>query len=469
MQFLNTLSPSISVFLGTRAAGKTGGLAYRVYQRISMMPRGHFFLGASTLEQLKNKIVPNVFKLLKIYYNLSEGTDYVLYKKPPKNFVEPIEKPDDYSIVISWSNGSWTELVSYRKREANRGANFDGGDFDEGLLWTWAAISGIFIPAMRGNKHRFAKCPLHYNISIYSSLPRTPEGMYLMNFESKHKANPKTFFYIFATWRDNKKVLGEDYGQRMKAQMEKIEYQIEIEGELNIKTGEEYYWAFDFFKHGYITSKGFMGHNNKREYNPNQQFDLTFDFGANFSCMLVMQVHGLEIRCIDSLHVKFEQKLHALIKNFCDKYNNHNNKHVNLYGEPFGMKQREDNQPLFIQVQEQLKQFGWTSIIYVGKYDKAAKHKERYKNINNVLSESDQFPFLPVLRINRETCEDPIIALQRTKIKDDFTKNKNEEKHPRKYNQAHAPHFTDALDNYIRQKFTAFPTLALGSGNAGVT
>lgn len=470
--FLRQIFAAISIFLGTRASGKTGALAYRMYQRISLMPRGKFFVGALTIEQLKNVILPNVFKLLKEFYGLIEGEDYVLYKKPPSFFKEPIEKPEEHVNVIYWSNGSWTQLVSYKKRFSYLGSSFDGGDFDEGLLWTWAAISRIFKPTMRGNKNWFGKCPLHHNISIFSSLPRTPEGMWLMSMEEKAKADPETYYYLFATWKDNIPILGANWGEEQKKVLLPIDYQIEVEGKHNIKTGEEYYWAFDYKKHTYQVSKGKMTYNGMIEYNAFAPFDLVFDFASHFNCMWIVQRDGLERRCIDAMHVYFEDKLNVLISNFCNhpRYSQHENKHVNLWGEPHGMKQREDNQPLFIQVKEQFQKHGWTCSIFVDKYDKAALHKSRYVDMNDVFAEHPSKPHYPFFRMNRDTCEDAIIAMQRTKVKPDFKKNKNEEKHPRLYNQAHAPHYGDGLDNYRRQlDGTGNAPNNQGAGAAGIT
>lgn len=451
MQFLSAEAPEVSVFFGGRGAGKTGALAFRVYMRAAKMPRGHFFLGASTIDQVNTKIYPEIKKLWRDMLGLVEGTHYVKDIKPPRWFAEPISTPDDYKNVISWWNGSWTEVISYRKHESYRGASFDGGDIDEALLWSWYAISSVIIPTLRGNLHTFKQQPLHHNLSLYTSPPRDAIGMWIYNLETKAKADPR-FFWIEATADDNVAVLGTAYKERMRAALSAEDYAIEIECQRNFISGDSYYHAFDFHHHGYLTLEdGQVIDAGVPDYSPEEPIDLTFDFGGNFNCMMAAQTQGLTVRFFDALHVKFRDKLPTLVRNFATKYQAHQYKHVNLYGEPFGMKQREDNIPLFEQVAQLLQGLGWTSTIYVDQYDRAARHKERYISINNLLREDD--PFLPRIRIHRERCADAIIAIQRTKITEDFNKDKKEEKAPKRYPPEHAPHYTDAFDNYLRQRF----------------
>jgi hypothetical protein len=291
--------------------------------------------------------------------------------------------------------------------------------------------------------------------------------MWLLSMEKKALADPKYFAYFFFSWRDNVDVIGEDYGERMGKTMDPIEKAIEIDGVINITTGEEYYHKFDYKRHTYIVSKGLINNTREQEYNQYAAIDLSFDFASHFNCMWVIQPSGLEIRCIDTLFVKFKNKLNVLVADFCDKYSQHKNKRVNLYGEPHGTNQREDNDPLFVQVQEQFKKNGWESVIWVEKYDKADRHKERYVDMNNVLEESEDKAWLPYIRFNADTCEDAIIAIQKTNVTLEHKKDKSDEK---KYNdiaQEHAPHFTDALDYYRKQKFATWNFGSDGAGAAG--
>jgi hypothetical protein len=469
IEFLQNTSAKVSTVMGQRASGKSGGLAYRFYQRAAEMPGGRFFLGAGTIDQLLKNVLPNLFQILDAEFgiNLEEGEDYVVGIKPPEWFGRAIQKPKNYKNIISWSNGSWTELISPRKLQPFRGASTDGGDIDEALLWVWKLISGVLLPTFRGNKQKFASCQLHQTLGLYTSMPRKAEAMWLLSMEKKALADPKYFAYFFFSWRDNVDVIGEDYGERMGKTMDPIEKAIEIDGIINITTGEEYYHKFDYKRHTYIVSKGLINNTREQEYNQYAAIDLSFDFASHFNCMWVIQPSGLEIRCIDTLFVKFKNKLNVLVADFCDKYSQHKNKRVNLYGEPHGTNQREDNDPLFVQVQEQFKKNGWESVIWVEKYDKADRHKERYIDMNNVLEESEDKAWLPYIRFNADTCEDAIIAIQKTNVTLEHKKDKSDEK---KYNdiaQEHAPHFTDALDYYRKQKFATWNFGSDGAGAAG--
>ena len=468
IEFLSCEDAKVSCVLGQRAAGKTGALAYRFFQRPSEMPGGRFFLGAGTFDQLFNNVIPNIFQILSSQFSiqLEEGIDYVIGVNPPEWFDKPVQKPEKYANIISWSNGSWTELITPRKLQTIRGASTDGGDIDEGLLWNWKLISQVILPTFRGNRRKFGGCDLHQTVAVYSSLPRKPEAMWLMSMEKKAQADPKTFAFFFFRWLDNVDVIGADYGERMSKTMDPIEKAIEIDGVLNITTGEEYYYNFDYKRHVYISSKGYINGTNRKEYNQFAPIDLSFDFASHFNCLWVIQPNGLEIRCIDTMFVKFKQKLNILVSDFCHRYQNHENKRVNLFGEPHGTNLREDNDPLFEQIQQQFIKKGWEAVIWVESYDKADRHKERYKDMNEVFEEDATRQWLPFIRINAETCEDAIIALQKCKVTIEYKKDKTDEKKPKDVPQEHAPHFTDALDYYRKQKFALSNTSTTG-GSAG--
>lgn len=466
-EFLQNQSVKFATFFGGRGAGKSGAMALRMYERVAQMPRGHFFVGASTIDQFKQNILPDIKRLWRELLGLKEGVHYVIGKRPPKFFVEPISPAERFINVISWWNGAWTEIISYQKREKYRGASFDGGDLDEGLLWSWYAISNILVPTLRGNQFRFKNANLHYNISIYSSPPRTAEGMWLYNMEAKAQSEQKKFGWTFATCDDNVEILGADYKNQMRDVLNPEDFAVEVECQRNRIAGDSFYHCFDYNRHGYMTTtKGIIIGKRSTDYYSDQPIDLTFDFGANINVVWCIQVTQMVARSFDAMFVKFKDKLPVLIQKFCEAYKDHKNKQVNLYGEPFGLNKREDNKPLFNQVVDLFRKHGWTATIWVKPKDKADTHKSRFLKLNQILKEDN--PRFPKFRAHRERCEDAIIAMMRTKVKDDFKKNKNEEKHPKRYAPEHAPHFTDALDNYLRQRFEyVFADRRGGGGMAG--
>ena len=169
--------------------------------------------------------------------------------------------------------------------------------------------------------------------------------------------------------------------------------------------------------------------------------------------MWVIQSKGLEVRCIRAMHVKFKEKLKSLVKNFCEIYKDHQNKMVYLFGEPHGTNKQPNSKPLYNQLQDLFSKSGWLATIMVEPYDKADLHKERYVYMNDILEEGEEKQWTPFLRMNADECEDAIIAMQKTRVTIDYKKDKGDEKKPEHFPQEHAPHYTDALDYYIKQKF----------------
>lgn len=463
-EFLKAQHHEVSVLLAGRGWGKTAVIAIRMYQRVVQMPRGHFFFASSSFDQIDKRIMPTI-KGIWTNFGLLEGVHYVIDKKPPKGYAKPLIKPDDYKHTISFINGAWFDVISLQRYQLARSASFDGGDIDEAGLVPWEVFSEVFSPAVRGNRHRFKKAPLHGNIGLYTSIPRTPKGFWIFDFEEKAKAAPRQFFWMEGSARDNVKILGEEWFDKQKAQLSESDYDIEIENRRNLKIKDGFYHSFDRLKQGYLIDQhGHIITTHEPELEHDHAINLTFDFGGNFSCCLAFQTHGLEERIIKQFHVKFDRKIKALIKDVCDHFAGHNHKHFLIYGEPRGMDNREDNAPLFVQVQQLAASFGWTSTIMVERGSQALWHKERYTFINKLFEENT--PFFPIVRFNREQCRDAIIAIERTRLKENFTKDKSEEKRPKRYKQEHAPHYTDAFDNAMVQKWHH---LALQLNNQGRT
>lgn len=469
LAFLSNIYAAVSLLLGGRGMGKSATIAFRMYQRLSMMPGGHFFYATSTFDQLYNKILPDIKKIWAkiglIEYTPETGGHYVINQKPPKSFVRPISPPEKFDNVIIFCNGSWFDLISLQRYNAVRGASYDGGDIDEVGLIPQEAFSQVFLPTMRGNLDVFGDCPLHHNISLYTSIPRKPIGYWIYNIEAKaEKSN--NFCFIEGNAYDNLEILGEDWiDKQREAAIDIDDFEIEVLNKRDTKLKDGFYHAFSRQKHGYLTdNKGNILGSNQREINPNQAFNLDFDFGGNFNCMFISQSNNFEERYVNAMHVKTPHKINALLQLFTEEYKDHKHKHVMIHGEPRGMDNREDNYPLFVQVQNKLRALGWTSTIMVDKGLQPVSHKERYIFMNNIL---EGIPYLPLVTFNLENCNDALVAIERTRVKEDFGKDKTEEKKTKKFNQTHAPHFTDALDNGLTQRWFGDMGRRKGGGSGG--
>lgn len=470
LKFLSNIIAAVSLFLAGRGTGKSATIGFRMYQRLSMMPGGHFFFATSTYDQLYNKILPDIKKLWKkkglIEWTKETGGHYVINQKPPSNFVKPISPPEKYENVIIFCNGAWFDLISLQRYDTVRGASYDGGDIDEAALIPQEAFSQVFLPTMRGNKDVFGHCSLHHNISLYTSIPRKPIGYWIYNIEAKAEKSDG-FHFVEGNAHDNAAILGDDWVDKQREAAINIEdFEIEVLNKRDTRLKDGFYHGFSRKKHGYLTDgKGCILGTNQEEVNPNQALNLDFDFGGNFNCLWVSQSHHFEERFVNALHVNAPHKLNSLLQLFTEEYKGHGHKHVMLHGEPRGMDSREDNYPLFVQVKKKLKELGWTSTIMVEKGLQPLPQKERYIFINNLF---DGIPYLPIVTFNLEKCNDALIAIERTRVKEDFGKDKSEEKKPKVFNQAHAPHYTDALDNGLTQRCHGKLSKRKGGGSGGI-
>lgn len=440
------------LFLGGRGSGKSFVLG--VVQRIKAgeMPRSKGALVSTTYNQILTKTLPAIISAWEAL-GIFEDVHYVIGKKPPRHFEKPYDPPKKFQNVISWRNGRTVEMISMDRPDLARGGSYDDVDWDEAALSKHSDWTRIILPSIRGNTHRF-RTHWHQMAGFYTSLPWEPSGAWVLNFEEKAIEYPDEYVVVEASAYDNIHILTEKGINRMKEEMGTIEFEVEVLNKRMIKVEGAFYHAFAIEKHTYtpryIYKEDEIGTtiDGVKEYSPNSLIDVSFDFSGWFNCMTVFQGQGYLERMINSFHVKEDEKIDTLIKNFCETYKDHQFKLVHIYGEPRGHDRQALTPSIYETIVSILHRQGWQAEVKAHS-GRTKLHLERYQFVNDILQE--EIPTLPKLRINKETCKSVIIAIQTTQIDKNFRKDKSKEKN-RDFPQEHAPHYTDTVDYFLAQK-----------------
>ena len=151
------------------------------------------------------------------------------------------------------------------------------------------------------------------------------------------------------------------------------------------------------------------------------------DYNANINWIVAGQPIGKRLNIIKSFYTKFERKIPALIADFCNYYQDHQNKTVIFYYDTtaLGSNYAVNEQDFRWVVIHEFERHGWrVQDVYIGN---PMKHHEKYLEINEAFAGRRKLmPFL-----NRQNNEDLILALQTAGVsrgRNGFRKDKGGEK-----------------------------------------
>jgi hypothetical protein len=449
-------------FVGGRGSGKTTVAGHETRMEMNFLPRAKFFLAGLTYTQLLKNTLPSMqdawtaHGLRKFDSKLGIG-HYVVGKEPPSDWIRPYQAPAGYDNCVSFINGYTLQLISLDRPELARGGNYDGGHLDESALVKREHVAKILRPMIRGNIYRFTHY-LHQTFCDYTSVPWLPSGQWVFETEEKAKENPEEYFYLESTAYDNVDVLGEKYLSFLRGEMTQLEWDIEVMNMRVNKVPNSFYPNLNEDKHGVWKTYSYEYDEatgvtlpTTTDRTARKPIETSWDFNAAFTSMIVCQEKGNEFRCLDELWVKNSTTnvLESLVTKFCDEYEQHEAKHMIIYGDRNGNNKNILSNKTFYQIiQEKLAERGWTSQLMVEGLD--PDHRLKHIAINEILAETN--PRLPIIRINRNKCKFLLISMGQAPINPDWTKNKNSEKST-SLPQERATHLSDCFDNIVYRKY----------------
>ena len=129
-EYIITSTQSISLFLGGIGSGKTFIIGFLSGYFIKYFPKVPGFIAANTYMQLSQSTLLRVYKVWESVYGWVEDVDYVVHKRPPRDYAINHKIPD-YRSTISFKNGAIVFVGSLDNAKAHDGKEFGWAFLDE--------------------------------------------------------------------------------------------------------------------------------------------------------------------------------------------------------------------------------------------------------------------------------------------------------------------------------------------------
>ena len=200
---------------------------------------------------------------------------------------------------------------------------------------------------------------------------------------------------------ENVELLGENYIRQMKRDLTPLTFQTSIlcqrigirkDGFYSSMKESHKYNASNF---EYLDSLGYefddaaLDCRADKDLNLQAPICIGMDYNANINWIVAGQPKGHRLNVLKSFFVKFEQKLPALISEFCNYYAYHENKTVVFYYDAtaLGSNYAVNDQDFHYVIVTEFERHGWEVIdVYLGN---PMKHDEKYLLIRSALATLD--------------------------------------------------------------------------------
>ena len=518
------IGANTTVIVAGRRTGKTDSIAAPfVLRNMQRMPGSTGGIVVPTFKHGLTNTIPGLLAAWK-RWGYIEGLHYVVGKKPPKSFRQPIIDPKDYEHVISFYNGSVAVIISQDRPGSSNSLTLSWLLVDEAKFIDYAKLKDETLPANGGIKSHFGKHSFNHSIMILSDMPQTQKGSWFLHY--RDKMDPELIKTIEATvyeiWRtkeriralnasgkpvppylkgylrrldrdlnkmrsvavyyreyssiENLQLLGENYIKQMKRDLTPLTFQTSILCQRIGIAKDGFYSSmreghkYDANDNQYLDTLGYdydfstLDSRADKDVDPDAPICIGMDYNANINWIVAGQPRARRLNVVKSFYVKFERKIPALVEDFCRYYAGHRNKTVVYYYDAtaLGSNYAVNDQDFHYNVVKEFERRGWrVESVYLGN---PMRHDEKYLLINNAFAGKQRLmPFF-----NRSNNEDLILAVQSAGVsrgRNGFRKDKSGEKLAESEEDLleHRTDGTDAFDTlYIGcEKFPFHDTFSL--------
>ena len=506
------IGANTTVIVAGRRTGKTDSIAAPfVLRNMQRMPGSTGGIVVPTFKHGLTNTIPGLLAAWK-RWGYVEGLHYVVGKKPPKSFRQPIIDPKDYEHVISFYNGSVAVIISQDRPGSSNSLTLSWLLVDEAKFIDYAKLKDETLPANGGIKSYFGKHSFNHSIMILSDMPQTQKGSWFLHYRDKmdseliatieatvyeiwrtkerirtlnakgepvplylkgylrrldrdlNKMRSVAVYYREYSSIENLQLLGENYIKQMKRDLTPLTFQTSILCQRIGIAKDGFYSSmreghkYDANDNQYLDTLGFdydfsaLDSRADKDVDPDAPICIGMDYNANINWIVAGQPRDRRLNVIKSFYVKFERKIPALVEDFCRYYASHRNKTVVFYYDAtaLGSNYAVNEQDFRWVVVHEFERQGWRcEAVYLGN---PMRHDEKYLLINQGFAGKQRLmPFF-----NRSNNEDLILAIQSAGVsrgRNGFRKDKSGEKLAESEEDL-LEHRTDGTD--------AFDTLYIG-------
>ncbi len=506
------IGANTTVIVAGRRTGKTDSIAAPfVLRNMQRMPGSTGGIVVPTFKHGLTNTIPGLLAAWK-RWGFIEGIHYVVGRKPPKSFRQPIIDPKDYEHVISFYNGSVAVIISQDRPGSSNSLTLSWLLVDEAKFIDYAKLKDETLPANGGIKSYFGKHSFNHSIMILSDMPQTQKGSWFLHYRDKmdseliatieatvyeiwrtkeriralnasgaevppylkgylrrldrdlNKMRSVAVYYREYSSIENLQLLGENYIKQMKRDLTPLTFQTSILCQRIGIAKDGFYSSmreghkYDANDNQYLDTLGYdydfstLDARADKDVDPDAPICIGMDYNANINWIVAGQPRDRRLNVIKSFYVKFERKIPALVEDFCRYYAEHRNKTVVYYYDAtaLGSNYAVNDQDFHYNVVKEFERHGWrVESVYLGN---PMHHDEKYLLINNAFAGKQRLmPFF-----NRSNNEDLILAVQSAGVsrgRNGFHKDKSGEKLAESEEDL-LEHRTDCTD--------AFDTLYIG-------
>lgn len=518
------IGANTTVIVAGRRTGKTDSIAAPfVLRNMQRMPGSTGGIVVPTFKHGLTNTIPGLLAAWK-RWGFIEGIHYVVGRKPPKSFRQPIIDPKDYEHVISFYNGSVAVIISQDRPGSSNSLTLSWLLVDEAKFIDYAKLKDETLPANGGIKSHFGKHSFNHSIMILSDMPQTQKGSWFLHYRDKmdvelirtieatvyeiwrtkeriralnargeqvppylkgylrrldrdlNKMRSVAVYYREYSSIENLQLLGENYIKQMKRDLTPLTFQTSILCQRIGIAKDGFYSSmreghkYDANDNQYLDTLGYdydfstLDARADKDVDPDAPICIGMDYNANINWIVAGQPRDRRLNVIKSFYVKFERKIPALVEDFCRYYAEHRNKTVVYYYDAtaLGSNYAVNDQDFHYNVVKEFERHGWRiESVYLGN---PMHHDEKYLLINNAFAGKQRLmPFF-----NRSNNEDLILAIQSAGVsngRNGFRKDKSGEKLAESEEDLleHRTDGTDAFDTlYIgAEKFPFHDTFSL--------
>ncbi len=450
------IGANTTVIVAGRRTGKTDSIAAPfVLRNMQRMPGSTGGIVVPTFKHGLTNTIPGLLAAWK-RWGYIEGIHYVVGRKPPKSFRQPIIDPKDYEHVISFYNGAVAVIISQDRPGSSNSLTLSWLLVDEAKFIDYAKLKDETLPANGGIKSHFGKHSFNHSIMILSDMPQTQKGSWFLHSVA--------VYYREYSSIENLQLLGENYIKQMKRDLTPLTFQTSILCQRIGIAKDGFYSSmreghkYDANDNQYLDTLGYdydfsmLDARADKDVDPDAPICIGMDYNANINWIVAGQPRDRRLNVIKSFYVKFDRKIPALVEDFCRYYAAHRNKTVVYYYDAtaLGSNYAVNDQDFHYNVVKEFERHGWRiESVYLGN---PMHHDEKYLLINNAFAGKQRLmPFF-----NRSNNEDLILAIQSAGVsngRNGFRKDKSGEKLAESEEDL-LEHRTDGTD--------AFDTLYIG-------
>ena len=478
-----------TVIVAGRRTGKTDSIAAPF--ALKMMQRMPGSTGGIVVPTFKHGLTNTLPGLFAAWnrWGYKKGIHYVVGRRPPKQFAQPITVPECWEQAITFYNGSVAILLSQDRVGAANSLTLSWLLIDEAKFIDPVRLHEETFPANGGIKTHFSRHSFNHAMLILSDMPQSKRGSWFLEYEKD--MDPKIINAIgagvYEQWRQHQKImelrskgieppeylkghlrrldreinrlrsvatyyreyssvenvelLGEQYLRDMKRDLTPLTFQTSIMCKKigiardgfysSMKEGHKYN-ASDF---EYLDNLGFdflpdaLDCRADRDLNRYAPICIGMDYNANINWIVAGQPdeHTGRLNVLKSFYVKYERKIPALVADFCQYYSAHQNKTVVFYYDStaLGSNYAVNTVDFRYTIIEAFRSHGWD--VAPIPLGSPMKHDEKYNLINRGFAGLNRLtPYF-----NRQNNDDLILAIQSAGVANGrlgFRKDKSGEK-----------------------------------------